>query len=77
MRESFDDHDPYNHTRALDRVLQWGRYVIPNWHIGADRLVYWNKFGYPEVTPDDGVQIDAWWVDAAKQRALTGGAASQ
>ena len=32
-------------TRALDRVLLWGHYVIPHWHIRAFRVVYWDKFG--------------------------------
>jgi len=53
-------------TRALDRVLLWGHYVIPHWHIAYDRLVFWNKFGRPEITPMQGSQFDAWWVDAAK-----------
>lgn len=56
------------HTRVLDRLLQWGHYVIPNFHIGADRIAYWNKFGRPAVTPLQGVQFDAWWVDPAKAR---------
>lgn len=50
-------------VRALDRVLQWGHYVIPNWHLTYDRLAYWKKFGRPEVVPPLGVQIEAWWVD--------------
>ena len=32
-------------TRALDRVLLWGHYVIPHWHIRAFRVAYWDKFG--------------------------------
>ena len=59
-------------TRALDRVLLWGHYVVPNWYIGSDRIAYWNKFGQPAVVPKDGVQIDAWWVDAAKAAQLEG-----
>ena len=54
------------HTRALDRALLWGRYVVPNWYIGADRIAYWDKFGKPSVVPKNGVQIDAWWFDPAK-----------
>jgi len=57
-------------THALDRVLQWGFYVVPNWYIGYDRIAYWDKFGIPAVIPSQGVQIDAWWVDAAKAAAL-------
>ena len=59
-----------NHVRALDRVLQWGHWVIPQWHIPYDRLVYWDRFGRPEVTPTQGVQFDTWWVDAKKVEAL-------
>ena len=32
-------------TRALDRVLLWQHYLIPNWHIRYERIAYWNKFG--------------------------------
>ena len=59
-----------NHVRALDRVLQWGHWVIPQWHIPYDRLVYWDRFGRPEVTPTQGVQFDTWWIDARKVEAL-------
>jgi microcin C transport system substrate-binding protein len=48
-------------TRALDRALLWNHYVIPHWHLGRDRLVWWDKFGRPAVTPASGVQMLAWW----------------
>ena len=57
-------------VRALDRALQWNYLVIPHWHIPYDRIAFWNKFGYPAVTPLQGVQLDAWWVDPAKDAAL-------
>ena len=63
-------------TRALDRVLLWGFYVIPGWHLSADRVLYWNKFSYPEVLPRQGVQIDTWWFDEQKASALAGPAPS-
>jgi microcin C transport system substrate-binding protein len=48
--------------RALDRVLQWGHYLIPNWHMPAWRIAYWDKFGKPEKTPDYGLSVsDVWW----------------
>jgi microcin C transport system substrate-binding protein len=52
--------------RALDRVLLWNHYVIPNWYLGADRIVYWDKFGMPDVVPTQGVQIMSWWIDPPK-----------
>ena len=57
-------------VRALDRVLQWNFLVIPHWHIPYDRIAFWDKFGYPPVTPLQGVQLDAWWVDPAREAAL-------
>lgn len=58
-------------TRALDRVLLWGHYVIPQWHLVADRVAYWNKLVRPAVTPTRGYQLDAWWIDSAKERVLS------
>jgi microcin C transport system substrate-binding protein len=57
-------------TRALDRLLQWGHYCIPNWHFAGDRVVYWDKFGHPEVTPEKGTLLTLWWVDAERERTL-------
>ena len=57
-------------TRALDRVLLWGHYVIPHWHIRAFRVAAWDKFGRPEVTPKYGLGLGTWWVDAAKAASL-------
>lgn len=57
-------------TRALDRVLQWGHWVVPNFHTNVDRVAYWDKFARPEVTPKQGVQFDTWWLDAGKAATL-------
>jgi len=57
-------------TRALDRVLQWGFYVIPNWHIASQRLLYWDKFGMPPPTELRGAIIATWWIDPEKEKAL-------
>ncbi|MBC8337267.1 MAG: ABC transporter substrate-binding protein [Alphaproteobacteria bacterium] len=57
-------------VRALDRVLQWGHWLIPHWHIKYDRIAFWDKFGRPSVTPIQGNQFLAWWVDAKKEDAL-------
>ena len=58
-------------TRALDRVLLWGHYVVPHFHSTSYRLIYWNKFGKPEVSPKYGFGFpDTWWVDSEKVAAL-------
>ena len=57
-------------TRALDRVLLSGHYVIPNWHIQGDRILYWEKFSRPKVPTRRGVLFDRWWYDEAKAQSL-------
>jgi microcin C transport system substrate-binding protein len=57
-------------VRALDRVLLWGFYMIPHFYIAADRLLYWDRFGRPEVVPTEGLAIDTWWFDEAKAKRL-------
>jgi microcin C transport system substrate-binding protein len=58
-------------TRALDRVLLWNYYVIPQWYAPSLRAAYWNKFGIPEKQPGyTGLDLDSWWVDEAKAEAL-------
>ena len=50
-------------ARALDRVLLWGHYLIPNWHIPMHRIVRWNKLGRPEIPPRYALGFYTWWVD--------------
>jgi microcin C transport system substrate-binding protein len=49
-------------TRAMDRVLQWGHYVVPLFYLPKDRLAYWDKFGFPGQPPLQGYQLDTWWI---------------
>jgi microcin C transport system substrate-binding protein len=48
-------------SHALDRVLLWKHLVIPHWHLGAWRLLYWDKFGIPNIQPSYGLAIESWW----------------
>ncbi|RTE65689.1 ABC transporter substrate-binding protein [Amphritea opalescens] len=49
-------------TRALDRVLQWNHYVIPQYHINSYRVAYWDKFAFPAIHPKYSLGFDTWWV---------------
>ncbi len=55
-------------TRALDRVLLSGQYLIPNWYFGAQRAARWDRFSHPPVMPKYGITAfpDIWWFDEAK-----------
>jgi microcin C transport system substrate-binding protein len=65
-------------TRALDRVLLWNFYVVPQWHRSEIWLAYWNKFGIPDTQPSYiGADIDSWWIDPDKEAALAGKTSGQ
>ena len=53
-------------ARALDRVLLWGWYLVPHYHIAAVRAVWWDRFGFLDTPIRAGVAFDAWWVEPAR-----------
>jgi microcin C transport system substrate-binding protein len=50
-------------VRALDRVLLWGHYVVPQWYINQWRVAYWHYLKRPERTPKYDIGLDAWWIE--------------
>jgi microcin C transport system substrate-binding protein len=51
--------------KALDRVLWYGYYVVPNWYVARHRVSFWNKFSRPEKLPLYYNPIQAlmtWWM---------------
>ena len=61
-----DRHQLVTAVRAMDRILQWGHYVVPLFHQRSDRLAIWNRFDRPQKTPLYGYRIETWWADEAK-----------
>jgi microcin C transport system substrate-binding protein len=57
-------------ARALDRMLLWRWYLVPNWDSRTFHIAYWNRFGHPDKPIREGFNFDTWWVDAAKAKAL-------
>jgi microcin C transport system substrate-binding protein len=55
-------------TRALDRVLLWNHYVVPQWTYGKVRSARWDRFGRPDKLPEYGASAfpTLWWWDADK-----------
>ncbi|MDD3182072.1 MAG: extracellular solute-binding protein [Alphaproteobacteria bacterium] len=49
-------------TRALDRVLMAGHYVVPLYHLGVDLVAYQaNKLAHPVTIPTYGPILESWW----------------
>ena len=61
-------------TKALDRVLLWNHYVVPQWTYGKQRTARWDRFSHPDPLPQYGASAfpSVWWWDAQKA-AKTGG----
>ncbi len=55
-------------TRALDRVLLWNFYVVPQWTYGKVRTARWDRFGRPAELPKYGTSAfpTVWWWDEQK-----------
>jgi microcin C transport system substrate-binding protein len=53
-------------TKALDRVLLWNHYVVPQWTYGKVRSARWDRFGRPDPLPKYGASAfpTVWWWDA-------------
>jgi microcin C transport system substrate-binding protein len=60
---------------ALDRVLLFGYYVVPNWYSDYYLVAYWNKFGMPKVQPkyasSAAAVINDWWIDPSKEQQVS------
>lgn len=56
-------------ARALDRVVMWNFWQIPELHLSRERVSYWNRFGMPQTQPgyfsidgDSPWPLWTWWV---------------
>ena len=54
--------------KALDRVLLWNHYVVPQWSYNNLRAAHWDRFSHPEPLPEYGIAgfPALWWWDAEK-----------
>jgi microcin C transport system substrate-binding protein len=55
-------------VKALDRVLLWNHYVVPQWSYNNLRAAHWDRFSHPEPLPKYGIAgfPALWWWDAEK-----------
>jgi microcin C transport system substrate-binding protein len=59
-------------TRALDRVLLWNHYVVPQYSTDQTRTARWDRFGHPGVLPKyaEPAFPTVWWWDAEKAASI-------
>jgi microcin C transport system substrate-binding protein len=55
-------------ARALDRILLWNHYVVPQWYYDKVRTARWDRFGHPDPMPKFGMAAfpTVWWWDVQK-----------
>ncbi|MCF6321508.1 MAG: extracellular solute-binding protein [Rhizobiaceae bacterium] len=60
-------------TRALDRVLKWQYYAIPQWHNPTERLAWWRKLQFVDKQPTrQGTDLFSFWIDTNIEKELEG-----
>jgi len=58
-------------TKALDRVLLWNHYVVPQFYSDVTRTARWDRFGKPQTIPPYTPGFpDIWWWDAEKAQKV-------
>lgn len=59
-------------TKALDRVLLWNHYVVPQWNYPKVRTARWDRFGRPAELPKYGQSgfPAIWWYDSDRAAKL-------
>jgi len=57
-------------ARALDRILLWSFYLIPEGFPPTHNLVYWDRFDDPGKTLTRTGYHDLWWLDPVKSLAV-------
>jgi microcin C transport system substrate-binding protein len=56
---------------ALDRVLRWERFRVPQWYNPNHWVSYYDMYRYPENLPPYSLGfLDFWWIDPDAEAAL-------
>ncbi|MDE2421810.1 MAG: ABC transporter substrate-binding protein [Gammaproteobacteria bacterium] len=57
-------------THALDRVLRAEYYMVPLYGLVGNRVMYWNQYRHPNITPNYDLGLDYWWIDSASAKRI-------
>ncbi|NNE94298.1 MAG: ABC transporter substrate-binding protein [Verrucomicrobiales bacterium] len=73
-RELFDVQKRNELIREIDAILVEETPYVLLWHIGHTRLLYWNKFGYPDHVlgsfQEEWAAKYYWWIDPDQEADL-------
>lgn len=54
-------------SRALDRILLWEHYTIPQYHKNGFNLIHWDKFEKPEIAASYDLGVSTWWAKPERE----------
>ncbi|XID75478.1 extracellular solute-binding protein [Alkanindiges sp. WGS2144] len=57
-------------TRAMDRLLRSGYYLIPTYSKTGYWVAYWDIYRYTARRPKYDLGVDYWWVDPAREQKV-------
>jgi len=52
--------------KALDRVLLWQHFIIPNWYLNNHRLAYRSRLAFV-TTPPYTLGLNTWWLKSSEK----------
>lgn len=71
VEEASTQDDLTTRTRALDRALRSLSFWVPQWFNANNLVAYYDQYGRPETLPPYNLgELDFWWYDEAKAKAL-------
>ena len=66
-----DRQELLHNTRALDRILKWQYYAVPQWHLAKDRVAWWRKLQFEDRQPSFiGTDLYSFWINEKIEREL-------
>lgn len=60
--QATSEHELIAASRALDRVLLWNYYTVPQWYLDHHRIAYRNRFGQPQSPARLSLAFQTWWI---------------
>jgi microcin C transport system substrate-binding protein len=70
LKNTHDRQAVINITRVLDRVLRAEYYMVPLYGLVGSRVMYWNQYRHPTVTPNYDLGLDYWWIDPSSAQSI-------
>jgi microcin C transport system substrate-binding protein len=55
---------------VLDRVLRANYYMVPLYGLIGKKVMYWDVYRHPSLTPNYDLGLDYWWIDSTHEQTI-------